>query len=188
MSTAVDTWAQALEIHDVSPERIAALAIRTDSRNIDAPPWAWPNLAADEAADLDNALDAFVHTYNRIHVSVLDEVIPQCWRLHPALAQEMPVQFWAWWCAYIDIKAALAAALEYYNKNLPQFQTRLATGLLGKSAANCRKGQHTIMMDPAVIQAISFDPAGPLDKTGRGKDTRRALHHIDFGTGKGQTS
>ncbi len=153
-------------------------------KNAGLPPWAWTNLDASEELLLDQALDEFVEHYNRIHVAVLEEVIPQCWRKHPALAQELPVQFWAWWASHIDVRATVPVALEYYSRSLPGFQTRLPK-LLGRGATNCRKGQHGGGGDPELIAAISFPMVGPTEITGRGEDTRRALHQQDFGTIEG---
>ncbi len=165
-------------------QNVRTLARRTDPKEPGGPPWAWPNLNAQEAGWLDDALDEFVNTYNRIHVALIDEVIPACWRLHPPLAQEMPVQFWSWWSTHIDAKATIAMAVDYYTRTLPTFQTRLTTRLLGKGAVNCRKGKHTRNPDPAITDAISFDPAGTADDTGRGEPTRRTLRHQNFGTGQ----
>ena len=75
-----------------------------------------------------------MESYNRIHASKVEEVILRCWRMHPPLAQELPVQFWAWWASHIDPKASINNALEYYNRNLPAFQSRLETRLPGKGA------------------------------------------------------
>ena len=170
----------------VTVDQVRALAARVDARAAGKPPWSWPNLSPADAGLLDACLDEFVESYNRIHASKVEEVIPQCWRLHPALAQEMPVQFWAWWAAHIDPKASINNALEYYNRNLPAFQTRLETRLLGKGAVNCRKGQHNNLVDPELTAATSYATPGPAEHTGRGPDTRRALHQLDFGTREGQ--
>ena len=124
-------------------EQLRLLAARTDPKSPGTPPWAWVNLTADQAEWLDSALDEFVDTYNRIHAGTVEDVIPACWRLHPPLAQEMPVAFWAWWAAHIDPKATVGTALEYYSRHLPGFQTRLRERLLGKGAVFCRKGSHS---------------------------------------------
>lgn len=153
-------------------------------KNPGQPPWAWTNLDPSEAQLLDQALDEFVEHYNRIHVGAMEEVVPQCWRQHPALAQELPVQFWAWWASHIDVRATVPVALEYYTRSLPSFQTRLPK-LLGRGATNCRKGQHAGGGDPELIAAISFPTVGVPENTGRGDDTRRALHQQDFGTMEG---
>jgi hypothetical protein len=115
---------------DVRRDRMRQLAGRTSPKSPARPPWAWTNLSPDEATWLDDALDEFVETYNRIHVNSVDEVIPACWRLHPAAAQEMPVQFWAWWNAHVDPTATVAVAVDYYQRILPGFQTRVSTRLL----------------------------------------------------------
>ncbi len=172
----------------ITVDQVHAVAARLDSRAPGTPPWAWPNLAPADAALLDRCLDEFVESYNRIHASKVEEVIPRCWRMHPPLAQELPVQFWAWWASHIDPKTSINNALEYYNRNLPAFQGRLETRLLGKGAVNCRKGQHRNLVDPELTAAISYDALGPTEQTGRGPDNRRALHQTDFGTQEGNHS
>ena len=153
-------------------------------KNPGPPPWAWTNLTTAEAQLIDQALDEYVEHYNRIHAAVLDEVIPRCWRKHPAAAQELPVQFWAWWASHIDVRATVPIAVEYYTRTLPAFQTRLPK-LLGKGATSCRKGRHMATADPELIAAISFDSVGPAEETGRSQDTRQLLHREDFGTLEG---
>ena len=171
---------------DVRRDRIRQLAGRTSPKNPARPPWAWTNLAADEATWVDEALDEFVETYNRVHVNSLDEVIPACWRMHPAAAQELPVQYWAWWNAHVDPTATVAVAVDYYQRVLPGFQSRLTTRLLGKSAVNCRKGRHAPAVDRDLTDAISFDTTGSTELTGRGPETRRVLREMDFGTTEGR--
>ena len=167
-------------------EQLRMLAARTDPKDPGTPPWAWVNLTADQAECLDSALDEFVETYNRIHATVVEEVIPQCWRRHPPLAQQLPVQLWAWWASHIAVTATVATAVDYYAKTLPDFQGRLSK-LLGKGAATCRKGTHPGTTDPELIKATSFDPLGPADITHRGEVTRRTLRQVDFGTFEGAT-
>lgn len=173
-------------------EQLRLLAARTDPKSPATPPWAWVNLTADQAEWLDSALDEFVDTYNRIHAGTVEDVIPACWRLHPPLAQEMPVAYWAWWAAHIDTKATVLTALEYYSRHLPGFQARLRERLLGKGAVSCRKGSHS---RPAadVADMAAFDPNLPPDATGRAETTRKALRNIDFGAlwgrfGRGRTT
>ena len=139
------------------------------------------NLTADQAEWLDTALDEFVDTYNRIHAGTVEDVIPACWRLHPPLAQEMPVAFWAWWAAHIDAKATVLTALEYYSRHLPGFQTRLRERLLGKGAVSCRKGSHS--RPAADVAGIAcFDPNLPSEAIGKAETTRKVLRNIDFGS------
>ena len=174
------------DTEEMRMEALRIMAIRTDPKAPGGPPWAWPNLDLNEGAHLDAALDEFVNTYNRIHVAVLEDVIPACWRRHPALAQEMPVQFWAWWAAHIDPKATINGAVEYYNRTLPSFQTRLAQKLLGKGAGNCRKNIHSASTSDEIVNATSFPQVGLAEYTHRGPDTRRALHLTHFGTLEGR--
>lgn len=169
-------------------ELIDGLAERTSPKNESRPPWSWPNLTVDEITDLDTALDQFVTTYNHVHVVSLDEVIPACWRQHPALAQELPVQFWAWWAAHSNPTSTINQATDYYGRILPQFQHRLQNRLLGKSAGRCRAGEHETMTDPDLARAIRFDPRDRSEERGRTEDNRTALHRTDFGTQVGRTS
>lgn len=159
--------------------RFEALAGRADSRKPDTPPWTWANLTAQDAAWMDDTLDEFVDTYNRVYALKVDEVIPRCWRLHPALAHELPVQYWGWWAAHVDSQATAHVALDYYNRNLPSFQDRLRTRLLGGGSVGCRKGTHSNRIDTDLIDAISFD-SQPVADTGRSETTRRALRLTDF--------
>ena len=168
-----------------SRDRLRQLGMRINNqKNPGPPPWCWVNLNASESALLDQALDEFVEHYNRIHATVVEEVIPRCWRKHPAMAQELPVQFWAWWASHIDVRATVPVALEYYSRGLPGFQTRLPK-LIGKGGTNCRKGQHVAPTDPELIDAITFDMTGKVEDTGRSAPTRRLLHDEDFGTMEG---
>ena len=168
-----------------SRDRLRQLGMRiANPKNPGLPPWCWVNLNTTESALLDQALEEFVEHYNRIHACVVEEVIPQCWRKHPALTQELPVQFWSWWASHIDVRATLPVALEYYSRGLPGFQTRLPK-LIGKGATNCRKGNHVAPTDPELIQAISYERPGQLQDTARGPETRRTLHSQDFGTMQG---
>ena len=146
-------------------DRIRELGDRiNNTRTPTRPPWAWTNLNATDAVLLDQALDEFVEHYNRIHVAAIDEVIPACWRKHPAMAQELPVQFWAWWTSHIAFTATIPAAVDYYARTVPGFQARLPK-LLGKGATNCRKGHHATSTDPELIDAISFPMVGAADQT-----------------------
>ena len=171
---------------DVRRDRMRQLAARTSPKDPARPPWAWANLTPDEGEWFDDALDEFVETYNRVHVVSVGEVIPACWRLHPAAAQELPVQFWAWWNAHLDPAATIVVAVDYYQRVLPGFQARLATRLLGKSAVNCRKGRHAPAVDRELTDAISFDATGPAEAAGRSPETRRVLREMDFGTVEGR--
>ena len=166
-------------------DQLRQLGMRINNqKNPGPPPWCWVNLNATEAALLDQALDEFVEHYNRIRATVVDEVIPQCWRKHPALAQELPVQFWTWWAANIDVRATIAAVNEYHSRGLPGFQSRLPK-LIGKGATNCRKGQHMAPTDPELIEAITVAGGVLVQDTARTPETRRVLRREDFGTMEG---
>lgn len=161
---------------------IASLAVRASPKEVAGPPWSWPNLTLSEITQFDVALDQFVASYNYVHVAAIEEVIPGCWRLHPALAQEIPVQFWAWWSSHINPATTINQANDYYSRVLPQFQQRLATRLLGRAAPNCRKGEHKDMINQEIAAAISFDPRDHAAGWGRSENTRALLHGTDFGT------
>lgn len=124
-------------------QHMRILAARVDPRTATGPPWSWANLTDEENVWLDKAIVAFVIAYNDTYTSQLDHVIPPCWRDHPALAAELPVQLWAWWAAHVDEQSTVAAALEFYDRHLPAFKSRLSVELLGRGAVNCRKGRHT---------------------------------------------
>lgn len=130
----------------ISPEHVQhmrILASRADPRTPTRPPWTWANLTVEEAQWLDLALDQFVSSYNHVQATRIEEVIPPCWRQHPGLTQELPVQLWAWWAAHLDEQSTVFVALDYYDRHLPAFKGRLSGGLLGKGAVNCRKTKHT---------------------------------------------
>ncbi|GGM15868.1 hypothetical protein [Nakamurella endophytica] len=147
--------------NNMDTDRFLALATRADGRKVGTPPWAWANLSTQDAAWLDVALDGFVDAYNRVYATRVDEVIPRCWRLHPPLTHELPVQYWAWWAAHTDEDSTVITALDYYNRNLPAFQDRLRIRLLGPGATACRKGQHNVRDDRELTDAIrhSTQPA-----------------------------
>jgi hypothetical protein len=133
---------------------IRRLARRLDPKDPSTPPWSWTNLTSEEADWLDAALNGFVDDYNRTYVTTIEEVIPACWRQHPALAHELPVQFWSWWTAHLDPRYTVNQAADYYTRILPAFLTRVATRLLGPGAVNCRKGNHARSSDPDVAAAV----------------------------------
>lgn len=164
---------------------IRRLARRLDPKDPATPPWAWTNLTNEEADCLDAALDGFVDDYNRTYVITMEEVIPACWRLHPALAHELPVQFWSWWAAHLDPRATVNQAADYYTRILPAFHTRVATRLLGTGAVNCRKGSHTRSADPdvsAAVAAVTMSVADPAQAHLR--PPSNVLRLSSFGTGQ----
>lgn len=160
---------------------IQALSVRTSPKEPLLPPWSWPNLSLTEITQLDVALDQFVTSYNHVHAIELNEVIPGCWRRHPALAQELPVQFWAWYCSHTNPTATINQAVDYYSRTLPQFQERLRNRLLGKNATTCRKGEHSTVPDQELAGAISYTPIEHADTWGRGEPNRKTLQSIHFG-------
>jgi hypothetical protein len=130
------------------------------------PPWTWSNLDEKPARDLDAAVQAWVGDYNR-HLAVkVDEIIPACWRQHPALTQELPVQYHGWLGVHRDPDATSAQALEYYTKYLPSFRDRVKD-LLGGDASKCRVGKHP-------------EPSDPLDRTITLAATDLAAHGPDI--------
>ena len=141
----------------ITPEHVQhmrILASRADPRSATRPPWTWANLTAEETEWLDLALDNFVDAYNDTHAVRLEEVIPPCWRKHPGLLEEMPVQLWAWWAPHLDEVSTPLTVLEYHNRHLPLFQARLQGNLLGRAAASCRKGRHDQQPDRGSLRAV----------------------------------
>ena len=103
--------------------------------------WAWANLDKTERETCARAIDRFAAMFNDTFADTREETIPACWRRHAPLAQELLVQFWAWY-AHLDPGGSILTALEYHDRHLPAFQTRLRTRLLGAMASECRKGAH----------------------------------------------
>ena len=145
-------------------------------------PWTWSNLSAAQAQVLEDLVDHFVGEYNRNLVIAPDELIPPCWRRHAVLAQEMPVQFWAWWSAHMDPSGTVLGAQEYYNRHLPAFQQRLATRLLGKNGTACRKGNHPASGDDPVADSLAaFANVDDERAVGRSAANLRARQAVSFG-------
>ena len=90
-------------------QHMRILAARADPRTAARPPWSSANLTDEETIWLDTALDRFVDTYNCTLAIRAEEFIPACWREHPSLAQELPVQLWAWWAANLDEQSTVFA-------------------------------------------------------------------------------
>ena len=157
---------------------VLQLARRLDDRDPRTPPWAWPNLAAEQAELTEVALDGFVEQYNQTFVIALDEIIPGCWRQHPALAVELLVQFWSWWACHPNPKATVHMVDDYYERTLPMFQSRLAKRLLGPGAVNCRKGSHARSADPELARAIQASST-----TSSEPDSIYRLRRATFGAG-----
>jgi len=140
------------------------------------PPWTWSNLDEKPARDLDAAVQAWVGDYNR-HLAVkVDEIIPACWRQHPALTQELPVQYHGWLGVHRDPDATSQQALEYYTKYLPSFRDRVKD-LLAGDASKCRVGKHPAPSDP-LDQTIT---RAATDLDARGPDIIDVLRATSFG-------
>jgi hypothetical protein len=105
------------------------------------PPWTWAALTPTEQAALARLIDVWVQAYNRVHAITPNELIPPCWRQHPALAAELAVQLWVWYFAHLDRKTTPLQAGEYYLRHLPAFRSRIDR-LLGVSPGECRRGEH----------------------------------------------
>lgn len=114
-----------------------------DPKSQDPPrlPWSWAALGPDEAAALARLVDVYVASYNHTLATAVSEIVPPCWRKHPALAQELAVQVWLYYTAHHHPQATPAAAAEFYGRHLPGFRARVAT-LLGRSPIECRQGHH----------------------------------------------
>jgi hypothetical protein len=115
-------------------------AAPTDS-NPPRRPWSWVALTRTEQTALARMIDVWVHSYNQVYAITPAELIPPCWRQHPALAAELAVQLWLWYFAHLDRKATPMIAGEYYLRHLPGFRTRLDR-LLGISPGECRRDEH----------------------------------------------
>lgn len=140
------------------------------------PPWAWSNLTDDEAHALDDAVQEWVGDYNRHLAITEDHVIPACWRQHPGLAQELPVQFHGWLAVHRDPSAAALAALDYYTRSLPSFRDRV-TLLLAPDPLKCRTGQHP-PADDGLDRTIT---RAATDVDARGPDIIDVLRNTSFG-------
>ena len=105
------------------------------------PPWTWSVLDVRERAALARMIDVWVDTYNHVHVTKISDIIPSCWRSHPALATELAVQVWLWYTAHIHPQTAPLIAGDYYLRHLPGFRTRVSS-MLGTSPPECRRGEH----------------------------------------------
>jgi hypothetical protein len=112
------------------------------------PPWTWAALTPTEQEALARMIDVWVDSYNHVHAITPTELIPPCWRQHPALAAELAVQLWLWYLSHLDRKATPAIAGEYYLRHLPGFRTRVDR-LLASPPANAaaatthRTNRHT---------------------------------------------
>ncbi len=120
--------------------------------------WSWLNLAEGEREACVRALDRYALMFNDTFADTREETIPSCWREHPAQAQELLVQFWAWSAAHLDPTTTRATAVDYHERILPGFQNRLRTRLLGAIASECRKGHHR---DVARISQNERERAAP---------------------------
>jgi hypothetical protein len=105
------------------------------------PPWTWPALHQTERAALARMIDVWSDTYNHVHAITPTELIPPCWRRHPALASELAVQVWLWYFVHLDPAATPQHADEYHLRRLPAFRSRLDR-ILGASPGECRRGEH----------------------------------------------
>jgi hypothetical protein len=143
------------------------------------PPWSWSNLTEDEAHALDAALTTWVVQYNDHLTTDVSHVIPACWRQHPALAQNLPVLYWAWWAAHRNAAAAIWAATEFHGRYLPGFHQRL-DGLLGgtPNASKCRGGRHE---DKPNTDQARFDAVNRAAAGAAGPDVIDVLIGTTFG-------
>lgn len=127
------------------PDDLALLLERYDTPASEneprRPPWTWAALNHDERLALARMIDVWVETYNYIHAITPNELIPPCWRHHPALATELAVQIWLWYVAHMDARTTPLIAGDYYLRHLPGFRDRVDR-LLGVSPGECRRGEH----------------------------------------------
>ncbi|EWM19739.1 hypothetical protein [Kutzneria sp. 744] len=123
---------------DIGP-LIDLYADRTPERR---PPWNPALLDDDEFAALEGLIADFIADYNAIFAITEDELIPTgCWREHDGLFRDLAVQAWAWYAANVDPAATALAAVEYQDRHLPLFRSRLDRWL-GRLPMQCRRGEH----------------------------------------------
>ena len=134
------------------------------------------SLAVHDARTLDAAVQEWVNDYNANLATIEDQVIPACWRQHPALTQELPVQFHGWQAAHRDPQATPFQALEYYTRFLPSFRDRITT-LLAPDPLQCRTGQHP----PADAGLAHTIERAATDVAARGPDIIDVLRQTTFG-------
>lgn len=132
-------------------EHIRILARRTDSKEPGGPPWAWPNLNPQERGWLNDALDEFVDSYtvstsrsSRKSSRVAGASIPR-WRRNcrcssgpGAAPTSIRKPAWPW---------------PSTTTPEPCPRSKFGSRLLGKGAVNCRKGNHTRTVEPAIVDA-----------------------------------
>lgn len=127
------------------PDDLALLLERYDTpaseKEPRRPPWTWAALNSEERLALAHMIDIWTETYNYIHAITPNELIPPCWRHHPALATELAVQLWLWYATHMDPHTTPLIAGDYYLRHLPGFRSRLDR-LLGASPRECRRGEH----------------------------------------------
>ncbi len=140
------------------------------------PGWSWSNLSTQEAEDLDADLDRWVADYNGQLAIRMEHIIPACWRQHPALVQELPVQFFAWGYLHRDPSAGIIDVLGYYTRSLPSFRDRVAD-LLAPDPSGCRSGHHT---DRGSVLHRAIERAA-TDTEARGPDIIDVLTGTAFG-------
>jgi len=108
---------------------------------------------------------------------------PACWRQHPALTQELAVQYHGWGYIHRRPDATALEALDYYTRTLPSFRQRVGD-LLAPDASKCRMGRHP---EPVPVLADAIDRAA-TDLDARGPDITDVLIGTSFGTENAQTA
>lgn len=103
-------------------------------------PWSWATLSPAERATSATLLDGFVKSYNRTWAISQQQIVPPCWRRHPALAHDLAALAWAYYQAYRDPMATPDRALQFQAGLLP-FAKRM-NRWLGSKPGECRAGQH----------------------------------------------
>jgi len=144
------------------------------------PPWSWSNLTEDQARQLDASLGQWVQDYNATMATKPPQVVPRCWRQHPALVQLLPVLYWAWWASHADPAAGLGDALDFHLRHLLIFQDHLPELLEARGSNDCR-AEHVprAATDAGRLFQQDIDTAaGPDD----GPDSIDVLINTTFGT------
>lgn len=165
------------------PDDLALLLERYDTPASDneprRPPWTWPALNHQERLALARMIDTWAETYNYIHAITPNELIPPCWREHPALATELAVQLWLWYTAHMDPRTTPLIAGDYYLRHLPGFRSRLDR-LLGTSPGECRRDEHPTTWRRDTDQQLAAYSQRP-HTSGAGNDRIELLGELHFG-------
>jgi hypothetical protein len=149
-------------------------------------PWSWASLSLPEADALAALLDRFSDAYNRVWALGAAELVPPCWRRHPALAHDLAALAFSYHAAYRDPAATPAAALRFQGE-LSAFRARVQPWL-GADPAGCRAGRHPARWRGEVDDArpaLGAHPGAGAGEERVEEDAVTLLNAVDFGFGPG---